>query len=179
MRRGARNLLLALHVTASVGFVGAITAFFALALAGAFHQNAQVVRGAYISMEIITSFVILPLCSGALLTGVIQSLSTSWGLFRHYWVVVKLILTALSAALLLLHIQPITAMAKIAALSDVLSPLEYRGVRLQLIIASGGALVVGIAAIVLSIYKPQGLTRYGWRKLRTDQAPRTSSLSHP
>ncbi len=164
MIRGARNLLLTLHVTTSVGFVGAIAAFFALAIAGAFHHGAQVVRSAYIAMEVITSFVILPLCFGALLTGVIQSLTTPWGLVRHYWVIVKLLLTVFSAAVLLLHTQPIEAMAQVASQSAVLASLEYRGARLQLIVASGGALAVGLAAVVLSIYKPRGLTRYGWRK---------------
>ncbi|MBY0510327.1 MAG: hypothetical protein K2P94_09250 [Rhodospirillaceae bacterium] len=90
-------------------------------------------------------------------------MSTPWGLFRHYWVIVKLLLTLLSAAVLLLHTQPIRAMAE-RAVSAPLAPTDYVGQRVQLVVASAGALGICLIATVLSIYKPRGLTRYGWRK---------------
>lgn len=163
MSRGSRNLLLTIHVTSSVGFVGAVAAFLTLAIAGAYQQDQEVVRGAYIAMGVITSFVILPLCFGALLTGIIQSLTTPWGLVRHYWVVVKLMLTGFSAAVLLLHTQPIAMMVAVAQ-AGTLGPEDYHGQRVQLIVASAGAVLIGLGATILSIYKPAGLTRYGWRK---------------
>lgn len=163
MRRSLRNLLLALHVTTSVGFVGAIASFLSLAIAGAFHQDQTIVRGAYVAMNVITNFVIVPLCFAALLTGAVQSLTTPWGLFRHYWVLVKLVLTLLSAAVLLLHTNPIEAMSQ-AAQAAPLEPEDFFGQRRQLIIAAAGALLIGLGTIVLSIFKPAGLTAYGWRK---------------
>jgi hypothetical protein len=163
MTRAARNLLLTFHVSTSVGFVGAIAAFLSLAVAGALHQDQSVVRGAYIAMNVITTFVIVPLCFAALLTGVIQSLITPWGVIRHYWVLVKLVLTLLSGAVLLLHTNPIEAMAQ-AAHGAPLGPEDFYGQRRQLIIAAAGALLIGLGPIVLSIYKPAGITPYGWRK---------------
>jgi hypothetical protein len=58
-------------------------------------EDAQIVRAAYLAMHLTTWFVIVPLCLAALLTGIVQSLGTTWGLFRHYWVVTKILLTVL------------------------------------------------------------------------------------
>lgn len=169
MKRGHQKFLLTLHVTASVGFVGAIAAFLALALAGAYDANQDIVRSAYVAMRFITNAVIVPLCFAALVTGIVQSLATPWGLVRHYWIVVKLILTILSATVLLLHTQQIAIMAK-AAQAGPLAQGDFYGQRLQLIIASSGALVIGLSAIFLSIYKPSGLTRYGWKAYQAQSA---------
>jgi hypothetical protein len=158
-----REFMLTVHVTSSVGFLGAVAAFMALAVAGATGQDVQTVSACSIAMELITSFVIVPLCLTSLLTGVVQSLLTPWGLLRHYWVVVKLLLNILSAAVLLVHTQPIEYLARVAARAE--GPgTDLAGLRFQLAVASGAALLVLLAATVLSIYKPQGMTPYGWRK---------------
>ena len=47
------------------------------------------------------NFVIVPLAIASLLTGVVQALATPWGLFRHYWVVIKLFLTVFATLVLL------------------------------------------------------------------------------
>jgi hypothetical protein len=93
MTPGLRKFALTSHVTSSVGWLGAVGAFLALAIAGVTSQNAQTVRAAYLAMHMTTWFVIVPLCLAALLTGIVQSLGTTWGLFRHYWIVTKLVLT--------------------------------------------------------------------------------------
>jgi hypothetical protein len=51
------------------------------------------VRAAYPAMELIARFVIVPLAFGSLLTGLIPSFGTPSGLSRHYWVLVKFLLT--------------------------------------------------------------------------------------
>ncbi|MBA3519246.1 MAG: hypothetical protein H0T75_16780, partial [Rhizobiales bacterium] len=95
MTPSLRKFALAAHVTASVGLLGAVAGFLALAVAGLTSKDPQMVRAAYLATELTASFVIVPLCLAALLTGLVQSLGTSWGLFRHYWVLVKLLLTVL------------------------------------------------------------------------------------
>jgi hypothetical protein len=155
--------MLTAHVTSSVGFLGAVAAFLALAVAGATGGDARMVSAFSLAMESITSFVILPMCLASLLTGVAQSLMTPWGLFRHYWVVVKLVLTVLSTIVLLVHMKPISYLARIAAGMEG-SSADLTGLRLQLMIASGAALFVLLTATALSIYKPRGVTPYGWRR---------------
>src|SRR5215207_577011 len=91
-----RKFTLTAHVAFSVGWLGAVAGFLALAIAGLTSQDAQKVRAAYLAMELIARFVIVPLNLASLLTGLVQSLGTKWGLFRHYWILVKLLITILS-----------------------------------------------------------------------------------
>jgi hypothetical protein len=158
-----RELVLTAHVATSVGFLGAIAAFMALAVAGATGQDARTVGAFSLAMELVTSYVIVPMCFASLLTGVVQSLVSPWGLFRHYWVVVKLLLNILSVIVLLVHTKPIAYLAQVAAGMEG-AGADLAGLRFQLAVASGAALLVLLAATVLSIYKPQGMTPYGWRK---------------
>src|SRR5207247_4064466 len=71
-----RQLALTAHVTASVSWLGAVAAFFALAISGLTNSHAETVRGAYLAMDITASFVIVPLCLASLVTGLVQSLGT-------------------------------------------------------------------------------------------------------
>ena len=121
--------------------------------------------GAYLAMELTGWFVIVPLSLASLLTGVVLSLGTTWGLFRHYWVLAKIVVTMPAIALLLLHRQPINRVARVAA-ETTLTRADLGGLRIQLVAYAAAALVVLLVATVLSMYKPRGWTRYGWRKQR-------------
>jgi hypothetical protein len=79
-----------MHVVSSVGWLGAVAAFLALSIAGLHAQGSETMRASYLAMQMITWTVIVPLSGASLTSGVIQSLGTQWGLFRHYWVVAKL-----------------------------------------------------------------------------------------
>jgi hypothetical protein len=94
------------------------------------------VRAAYLAMELTTWFVIVPLSFASLVTGLIQSLGTSWGLFRHYWIVAKLAIGVLATILLLVHTQPIAQVASVAA-ETTLSGGDLRRLRIQLVADAG------------------------------------------
>ena len=66
-------------------------------------------------MELTGWYVIVPFCFASLLTGLVQALGTPWGLFRHYWILVKLQIAILSTILLLLHMQATSRLAGAAA----------------------------------------------------------------
>jgi hypothetical protein len=155
-----RKLGLTVHITFSVGWFGAVAAFLALAIAGLTSQNQQIVVSSYLSMDLIAWFVILPACIASLLSGVLQSLCTQWGLFRYYWVVAKFALTIIATIVLILHMQPISYMANVVW-GSVLSESELRGLRVQLIADAGAAMLVLLIAATLSVYKPWGITAYG------------------
>lgn len=108
-------------------------------------------------MELIGWFVVVPSSLAALLTGLIQSLGTEWGLFRHYWVVVKLVLTIGATTIALLHMPAVSRVAGAAAMS---SPIEI-GAQKQLVAHAGGGLLVLLAITALSVFKPWGRTPYG------------------
>ena len=166
-----RKLMLTLHVTFSVGWLGAVAAFLALAISGLVAADPRLVRADYLAMDLIGGYVIVPLSFAALIAGLVQSLITEWGLFLHYWVLVKLALTVAATAVLMLHMQLVSYLASVAA-ERSLAAGDLRDLRIQLVGDAGAALIVLLAATVLSIYKPRGMTRRGRRVQRTRRGER-------
>lgn len=159
-----RKFALTAHVTSSVGWLGAVVAYLALAVSGLTSPDAQTVRSAYLSLELIGWYIIVPLALASLLTGLAQSLGTEWGLFRHYWVLAKFVLTVGAVTVLLMHIPAVSRMSGVAA-ETALFGSDHRTERIQLVVHAGGGLLVLLTATVLSVFKPWGRTRYGRRKL--------------
>lgn len=160
MPPAVRKAALTVHIISSVGWLGAIAAFLILAITGLTATDPQLARAAYMGMNLVGWMIIFPLSLASLLSGIIQGLGTVWGLFRHYWVLIKLVITALATALLLVHLQPVTAMAGIALATD-LRPSDMNAMRIQLAADAGAAILALLVTSVLSVYKPRGLTRHG------------------
>ncbi|MBB5234333.1 hypothetical protein [Deinococcus budaensis] len=155
MTPSLRRFTLTAHVAASVGWLGAVAAFLALAVVGLTSQDPQVARAAAIAMEPITRFVIVPLALAALVTGILQALGTPWGLFRHYWVLIKLILTVVATGILLLQMEGIHSVAGLAT-AATLSNAELRGAMQSMVLHAGGGALVLLVVTTLSVYKPRG-----------------------
>jgi hypothetical protein len=162
MTAGLRKLILALHIGVSVGWLGAVLAYLPLDVATAASNDAQTLRTAYFGMELIARWVILPLSLAALATGIWIGLTTPWGLFRHYWVLISLILTTLAVVVLLVEMRTIGELATIA--KDASTSEEALRALPSTLPHSVGGVVVLAGVMALNIYKPRGLTRYGWRK---------------
>jgi hypothetical protein len=156
-----RKLNLTAHVACSVGWLGSVASFFVLSLAGLASRDAQIVRSAYVAMNLIGEFTIVPLGLAALLTGVVQSLVTHWGLFRHYWVLLKFVLTVGASILLVLHqVTAVEVAAKEVAAASMLTRPNVGGLGVQLVGDAGLALLVLLLTTTLSIYKPWGVTPF-------------------
>ncbi len=157
-----RKFVLAVHITCSVGWIGAVVAYLVLGVSAITSLDALTVRAAWIAMELTGWFAIVPLALAALLTGLTISLGTAWGLFRHYWVLISLGLTVLSTVVLLLHMPTVSAMADMVRAADGADVSGHGG---DLFHPSVGLLVL-LVITMLNIYKPRGVTPYGWRKQR-------------
>ena len=164
MSQRVRKFALTTHITVSVGWVGAVAAYLALDVTVLTSQDAQMLRAAYLAMELIVLYVIVPLALASLLTGLVMALGTRWGLFRHYWVLISFLLTVFAVVVLLVETQTISQLAAIAAnpttTGDKLRALPGT------LLHSGLGMLVLLVITVLNVYKPRGLTPYGWRKLR-------------
>ncbi len=178
MTPGLRKFALTAHIILSVGWLGAVVAYLALALAGLTSHDAQMVRAAYLSMEFIGWYVIVPFGLATLLAGLVESLGTRWGLFRHWWVLGKFVLTTGATIVLLRHMPAVTRMAGVAA-ETMLSPTDFRAFRIQLVVHAAGGLLVLLAATALSVYKPWGMTPYGRRTQERRKVPLTDLPSPP
>jgi hypothetical protein len=175
MAPGLRKFVLTLHLTSSVGWIGAVVAYVALGVSAATSQYPQTLRAAWIAMELTGWFVIVPLALSALLTGLVIAVGTPWGLFRHYWVLISLVLTTVATVVLVLH------MPTVSRTVDMVRQADGGGYGGDLPHALGGLLVL-LVITVLNVYKPQGLTPYGWRKQQEERArlvPRASAASRP
>jgi len=163
MTPGLRKFALTAHVTTSVGWLGAVAAFLVLAAAGLASTDPQLVRAAYLMLDLLGWFLIVPLSLASLLTGLVQGVGTRWGLLQHYWVLIKLLMTALATLVLLLHMDPISSLSRLARQTSF-APLDFHALRVQVAVDAGAALLVLLVATVLSVFKPRGLTRYGRRR---------------
>ena len=153
-----RKLALTAHVGASVGWLGAVAAFLVLAVIGLRSIDDTTVRSLYPTLDLLGWYVIVPFSVAALVTGLIQSLGTQWGFFKHYWVVAKLLITVGASLLLLLHMQLVRSAAAAAGNGTLASEPRTR-----LVADAAAALVVLAIAVALSVYKPQGLTLWAAR----------------
>jgi hypothetical protein len=156
-----RRFTLTTHVTSSVGWIGAVLVFLALAAIGLSSENERTVRGAYLVMAPAAWFVLVPLAHTALFSGIALSLGTPWGIIRHYWVVLKLAITVFATVILMIYMGTFKQMAGVAA-----DPVVELGVvrNPSPLVHSVLALVLLIAATILGIYKPFGMTPYGVRR---------------
>ncbi len=161
-----RKFVLAVHITCSVGWIGAVVAYLVLGVSAVTSSDALTMRAAWIAMELTGWFAIVPLALASLLTGLIISLGTAWGLFRHYWVLLSLGLTILSTVVLLLHMPTVSATADMVRADEGAHIGGHGG---DLFHPSVGLLVL-LVITALNIYKPRGVTPYGWRKQREERA---------
>jgi hypothetical protein len=168
-----RKHMLTAHVVSTVGWLGAISAFLAPAVTGLTSRETRMVDSAYVAMKLIGWRVIVPLGLASLLSGLVQSLGTAWGLFRHYWVLLKFVLTVITTILLLLHMTLVDHLADIAN-QIALSGSRLHGLRIQIMADASAAVVLLMVNTVLSIYKPQGMTRFGVRKQHAQYGESTS-----
>ncbi|MDQ4028205.1 MAG: DUF2269 domain-containing protein [Actinomycetota bacterium] len=162
-----RKVALSAHLTFSVGWIGSVVSYLALGVAAATSDDVPTVRAAWTAMELTGWYVIVPLALASLLTGLVMALGTKWGLFRHYWVLISFVLTVFAVVVLLLHMPTVTVTADLARGAEG-AVLEGLGGDLG---HPGIGLIVLVVIQVLNIYKPAGMTRYGWRKQQEQRTP--------
>ncbi|MGN9808940.1 DUF2269 domain-containing protein [Micromonospora sp. BQ11] len=146
----ARKALLTLHVVSSVGWLGADLVLLTLGVA--------VLRGAdpdtvYPVAALVATLLFAPLGVLVWVIGVTSALLTPWGLLRHRWVAVKLVLTTVLATLVLLLLTP--RLRHAGAVGAALPHAE----RIDLVVAPAVSSTLMLVATVLSTYKPWGRLR--------------------
>jgi hypothetical protein len=167
---GLRKLALAVHLSVSVGWIGAVVAYIALGISATTSEDAQTLLGTWIALETVGWYAIVPLAGASLLTGIVMALGTKWGLFRHYWVLFSFVLTVFAAIVLVLHMPDVSARVDLALEASGRPKGMGEHVSAQL---KGGDLlhpVLGLVVLLviqtLNVYKPRGMTRLGQRKGR-------------
>ena len=162
------------HIVCSVSWLCAVAGFLVLSIAAVTSHDVEIIRSAYLSMNLIGFYIIVPLSFASLVTGLVQSLGTSCGLFRQYWTVVKLVLTTGAVFLLLVHQFMAVERAATSVSASAAGTMPNVGhIGAELVNKAALAILVLLVTTTLSVYKPWGLTQYGRRiqqKLRQGQS---------
>ena len=123
-------------------------------------SNGMELYGIDISKKFIDDFIIIPGAIGAFATGLLYSIFTKWGWFKHRWITVKWIITVFGMVFGTfflgpwLNVMPPISMEKgLAALSDT----TYMQNQEMLIIWTPLTLFLILFALFISVLKP-------WRK---------------
>jgi hypothetical protein len=168
MPRSLRKLVLTVHVVVSVGWIGIEAGLLALCLTGLYTRDPEVLRTAYIAAGLCGGIFLVPVSMGTLVTGILLSVGTPWGLARHYWVLVKFVLTVALAAggILVLSRRLQEAAIRVSEVPlNTLTSADVGALRFQIVAAVSVALLLLVTATTLSIYKPWGRTWFGRREI--------------
>lgn len=169
-----RKAAAAAHVLVGVGWFGIVFAKLVLEIVGVTLADQDVIRAGYLYLGALDRAVFPPAAIATLITGIVLSVGTVWGLFRHWWIVVKM---ALTVGVIVTGVAFVGAWTEQAlAVSDT----ELATTSLWLIGAAvAHALMLG-AATVISVFKPWGRIRPDRHEAARRARPtRTASVADP
>ena len=160
-----RKLVLTAHVITAVGWLGVDLVMLTFGIAGLTGADPELV---YPAQSYIGRVLFTPLSALVWLIGVINALFTPWGLVKHWWVLVKLLVTTLMLCLVVFLLYPsLTDAGSLAA------ELPLRD-RINMVVAPSVSTTLLIFATVLSTYKPWGRVR---RKVDAKSISRSSGAA--
>ncbi|MFD9206910.1 DUF2269 domain-containing protein [Streptomyces sioyaensis] len=157
LSRPARRAVLVLHVAVSVGWLGLTLGLLALGLTGYTTGSPDMATAAYRAMKVFGDWLVLPIALMSLLSGLVLSLGTPWGLARHRWVVIKFWLTLLTLLLSVFALRP--GINDLAAAAAAGTPAPG----IHLVIAPAIATATYFFLTAISVLKPWGPTKRGSR----------------
>jgi hypothetical protein len=165
--RRARQAVLTVHLISSLGWIGADLGLLVLAITASANGTPRVGQGACVALAFLATWITAPVSVIALISGVLLSMATKWGVFRYTWVVVSLVLNALMVLLVVFALGPLYRGAEHLVLAaPATSPVAdiLGGRRFELMAPPCVAFVVLTGVTIINVYKPWG--RFGWPRRR-------------
>lgn len=154
LKRRIRRSLLVAHVSVSVSWLGLTVGLLTLAVTAFATGDPVTAQAATRAMKIFGDWLVVPVASAALLSGLVLSLGTPWGLAVHRWVWTKFWLTLVATGLSVFALRPGINEAAERGTADI-----------NLIVAPSVATATYLFITAISVLKPWGPTRRG-RRLR-------------
>ncbi|WP_206443824.1 hypothetical protein [Nocardioides turkmenicus] len=166
LRPGVRKAVLVLHLLGVGAWLGVDVVVGIMAAIGTGSGDAAD-RG--LALQVFGTYLAGPMLAAGVIvlaTGLVLGWGTKWGLVRFWWVAVKLVINVVLVALILLVLMP--GMAEVRTIGEVLAATgELTGDVSRLRFPPAVSLTALTIAVVLSVYKPWGRTRFGERGYRT------------
>ena len=163
LRGRVRDIALVLHVLSSVGWFGIAVAVAVAVVTAGLTGDHGLTHSLYRAVAA-SGWLSVPAGLVAALTGALMGLGTRYGLIRHWWVVVK---TLVTIAVVVTDAFLVSVFANSAAATDHPAPPLFG--------ATVAHVVVLVIATVLSVVKPKGLTPWGRRVLARQAAVRNAA----
>ncbi|MGC5533134.1 DUF2269 domain-containing protein [Streptomyces sp. SR-10] len=154
LKRPVRRGILVSHVAVSVSWLGLTVGLLTLGITAFISGDPSTADAATRSMKIFGDWLVVPVALLALVSGLVLSLGTPWGLARHRWVWTKFWLTLVTTGLSIFSLRPGINAAAADGVVDI-----------DLVIAPSVATATYLFITAISVLKPWGLTRRG-RRLR-------------
>jgi hypothetical protein len=152
---GRRNLLLTLHVLATVGLFGADVVLLTLGISSVLGAEPRTI---YPAASMIGTVVLAPLAVTSLLSGLLLAATTRWGITKYWWVVIKLAITVALTPVVIFVLVPRLHAAAVATTGE--TPRSFSQTeRLQLALAPGLASTLLALNVALAVYKPRARLR--------------------
>lgn len=167
LSRRNRRILLIVHVIVSVGWLGAGAANVVLGIT-ALRASGVPPYWCYRMIEVIDTWLVIPVAFSALVTGLVLGVGTPWGLIRHWWVLTKLVLTV---ATIVFSTFGVGVWVEISIRQTAQHLQLHSTVGAQLVVG-GFANIVGFVVMTwLSVAKPRGVTPWSRTSQRPDPVP--------
>lgn len=154
-----KSLLVAIHVISAASWIGGTLGMLVLAIYLKSGANREQLFYTLASMEVIDENLLKYPALLTLLTGVLLSVWTQWGLIKHYWVAMKLVLTIVTIMIGILFLNPWTA--SLAHMIDamgfaILQNPDFQARWLSIIVTSSFNLLCLFLMVFITYYKPFG-----------------------
>lgn len=154
-----KKALLTVHLLFASIMLGVMVTFLVLSIAAATTSNPAVFEACYAVMLVLAGSSVRASTIGTVVTGVLLSVLTHWGLLKYYWIIAKELLTV--AAIGIGFVGIYVWSLKAADLSggvglNALHNPEFLANRLYLVAGIVCQLVSLVALFALSVYKPWG-----------------------
>jgi hypothetical protein len=154
-----RKWLLIIHLVFVAIWFGDTMVFLILSIIGASTVDENILKASYSSMHLIANTSGKASIFGTVITGILLSVFTHWGLFKYKWIIVKEALTIISIGLGLVGIYYWTLKAFTMVSTEGLEAMQN-----QVFITNNYQLYIGIilqiisllSMIIISVFKPWG-----------------------
>lgn len=163
-----RNWLLSLHISAGGLWFGTALCLVAISLGGCSLSDGDGLYGINIARSLLGEVVIVPTAVLSVITGVLLCAFTSWGFFKHRWIMAKQLMTLMLIVIGSAFLGPWTKeMAAISEVARAQSLQNPRYLDLQQVFTIGGAMqTLALSSVIaISVIKP-------WSKRKAIETPK-------
>lgn len=154
-----RKWLVTIHLLFSAIMLGMSFVFLVLSIVAGTTNDEGVFKACYSIMHLLSKTTIRFSTIGTLVTGILLSVLTPWGLFKHYWIIVKEAVTFLTILIGPVGMYMWTLKAVTLTSSEGMNALLDQGFTIdsmQLWIGIILQIVSLVGLFIISVFKPWG-----------------------